>query len=97
MLQYISLIAFIAAIWYRISVSNKAKNGGVVDVLSGKEQLFVWILCIFNPILAGAIFYYGWIKALPNKAKKANAISLWAVLIEIIIGVAIAYIATSMK
>jgi hypothetical protein len=97
MFQYIWIIAFVIAISYRISVSNKVKNGGVADILSGKEQLFVWILCIFSPILAGAILYYGWIKALPNKAKKANAISLWAALIEIILGITIAYITIKMK
>jgi hypothetical protein len=42
---------------------------------------------LIDPVVAGAFFYYGWKKMLPNKAKQANAISLWAFLILLILGV----------
>ena len=60
-------------------VENTTSN----EPLSRKEKLIIWILCIFNPILAGAILYYGWKKRLPKKAKQANSISLWAFFIVV--------------
>jgi hypothetical protein len=57
----------------------------VVDELVGGEKVYVWISSLLNPIFSGAVFYYGWRKILPNKAKKANSISLWSFLIIIIL------------
>ena len=77
----------ISAIWYTISVKGKIKTGQVVDQLSGGEKLYVWITSLLNPVFCGAVFYYGWKGVLPRKARQANAISLWAFLIEIMLGI----------
>jgi len=57
------------------------------EPLTGQEKLMTWILCFLNPVITGAIFYYGWRKKLPVKAKSVNQISLWAFLIIIIVAV----------
>ena len=51
------------------------------DSLSKKQKILIWVLCIFDPLIAGAILYYGWKKRLPTKAKEANSISWKAALI----------------
>ena len=40
-------------------------------------------MTLLNPIVAGAVLYYGWKKLLPVKAKQANHISMIAFLIAI--------------
>lgn len=55
--------------------------------LSTKEKVICWILCILNPVMAGAIFYYGWKKKLPKKAEQANKISWMALGTIIAIGI----------
>jgi prolipoprotein diacylglyceryltransferase len=87
MTQIISLLVLIIAIWYTFKVRSQAKAGQAVDDLHGGEKAYVWISSLLNPIFSGAFFYYGWKKLLPVKAKKANAISLWAFLIEVILGI----------
>ena len=56
------------------------------DSLSKLHKSLIWILCLLNPILAGAILYYGWRKKLPTKAQQANRISWTAVAIEVVLG-----------
>lgn len=85
MSQIISLIILVVAIFYMISVKKKAQTGQVNDMLSGGEKLYIWISSLLNPVFSGAVFYYGWKKMMPHRAKQANAISLWAFLIEIIL------------
>jgi len=94
MFQILSLIVLITAVFYMVSVRGKAIRGEAVDKLGGLEMLYVWIACFLSPVFSGAVFYYGWKKLLPHKAKQANAISLWAFLILIIIGV-LYFISTS--
>lgn len=78
MFQLVSLLVLISAIFHMISVRKKAKIGQVADELKGSEKTYIWIASFLNPVFSGAVFYYGWKSMLPNKAKKANAISLWA-------------------
>ena len=87
MIQIISLLILIIAIWYMVHVRGQAKSGQALNDLSGGEKIYIWISSLLNPVFSGAVFYYGWKKLLPIKAKKANAISLWAFLIEIVLGV----------
>lgn len=59
------------------------------DLLTDDENRKVYIFAILNPIWAGLIFYLGWRKKLPMKAKKANKISfiafgLWLILSALI-------------
>ena len=85
MFQIISLLVLISAVGYMVSVRGKFKTGQAVDQLSGGEKLYIWITCLLNPIFSGAVFYYGWKKMLPHKAKQANSISLWAFFLAIVI------------
>ena len=57
------------------------QNQIVTSYLTKKEKLLVWLVCFFNPLLGGAIFYYGLRKRLPQKARQANRISLAAFLL----------------
>jgi len=81
------LIGLILCIWLMKNRKSKIPEGQISsESLTGNEKLLIWIICIVNPILGGAILYYGWKKKLPTKAKQANHISLWAFLIVIIVG-----------
>lgn len=85
--QIISLIILVTAIWYTVKVRKLARAGQAVDSLGGGEKVYIWVSSLLNPVFSGAAFYYGWKKLLPHKAKQANAISLWAFLIELVLGV----------
>ncbi|MFZ2038942.1 MAG: hypothetical protein WAV11_03320 [Minisyncoccia bacterium] len=77
-----TIICFIL-MYYKLS---KVPSGQVSqEPLTKVEKIYVWIICLFNPILGGAILYYGWKNRLPAKARKSNMISFWSALIEIII------------
>jgi hypothetical protein len=84
--QVVSIILLITVIWHMIAVRKQAKMGKASDSLKGGEKVYVWVVSLIDPVVAGAFFYYGWKKMLPNKAKQANAISLWSFLILIILG-----------
>jgi hypothetical protein len=56
------------------------------ESLSTTEKAFIGILCVLNPVIAGSVFYYGWRRRLPVKAKQANTISLWAFFISLAAG-----------
>lgn len=92
MSSIITFIVFMFAIWYMLKVNKQAINkqtqvGQMSDSLSDGEKVYIWITCFLNPLISGAVFYYGWKTLLPNKAKQANAISMWAFLIEVIFGI----------
>ncbi|MCK4891628.1 MAG: hypothetical protein KAS78_03085 [Candidatus Pacebacteria bacterium] len=61
------------------------------DPLTDDENKKVYILAILNPIWAGLIFYFGWKKKLPIKAKKANRITFIAFGLWIIASVLIGW------
>ena len=65
------------------------------EVLSTPQKITVAVLCFLNPVIAGTIFYYGWRRHLPLKAKQANTISLWAFFTLLIVGMAVFVISTS--
>ena len=82
-IDVIKIIVFIVVLAITITLLKKTKNkvptGQISqESLMGQEKLLIWILCFFNPVLAGAILYYGWKKVLPEKAKMANQISFAA-------------------
>jgi len=67
--------AIVAYIWMK-RVKSGVPTGGVnQDPLVGIERVYVWLLSFASPLIAGAIFYYGWKKILPKKASSANGIS----------------------
>jgi hypothetical protein len=53
--------------------------------LQGKNLLIVCLLCTFAPFVASTIFYYGWKKKLPKKAKQANRIGLLTIIIVFVV------------
>ena len=84
MVQIIFVVVLVASI-YLMGKANKQVPVGQIseEPLTKKEKIATWILCFFDPIISGAIFYYGWRKKLPVKAKQANLISLLSFLIFI--------------
>ncbi|MDO8676496.1 MAG: hypothetical protein Q7K16_02500 [Candidatus Azambacteria bacterium] len=84
------LIFIVLALAYTVFIRFRYKVAGestvIADSLTSWEKVFIWLLCLVNPIWGGGIMYYGWKKVLPNKASEANKISLIAFLIEIVIG-----------
>ncbi len=89
---YIIILAvLITSIIWMIKGRNSVPEGQIVsDSLTTKQKFFMVILCFLNPIIAGAIFYYGWKNKLPIKAKQANNISLLVFAIPIIIFIGLA-------
>ena len=91
MFQLISIVLTVYAIYLMV-----AKKKGLTQVsqefLTRNEKIIIWIICFFDPIWGGAIFYYGWKKILPQKAKTANHISLWMFLIQIVVGVTFGFL-----
>ena len=51
--------------------------------LKGKMAWYVFILALAAPVISPTIFYYGWRKHLPKKARKANNLGWLAFLIWI--------------
>jgi len=85
-IQLIPLIVFIAVAFFEVLTKRKLAQGQISDEpLNSTEKILTWLFCFLNPVLAGAILYYGWKKVLPVKAKQANNISLWAFLLAIIL------------
>ena len=76
------LVLLIVGIVYMIRMRGYQ---GPDAVLSGKDKLIVWLVCIFNPIWGGAIFYYGLKNKFPQKAKQANKISMIAFLVTLVV------------
>lgn len=93
MIQLIPVFILFGTFFFEVLTKRKLKKGEISEEnLSTKEKVLTWFVCIFNPVLAGAILYYGWKKVLPNKAKQANKISMIAFLIEILLGIALVFI-----
>ena len=86
----ILLIVLITSIVYMLQQRRRVLAGQVIEEsLTSNEKVLMWVLCIFNPIIAGAVFYYGWIKKLPVKARQANRISIIAFFVSAIVVVSI--------
>lgn len=90
----IILAVFIITIVYMIKEKRRVPEGQISqDPLTGKQKALIWVLCLLNPIVAGAVFYYGWKKRLPIKAKQSNQISLLVFVIEIILVIVLSVLA----
>ncbi|MHC4153262.1 MAG: hypothetical protein ACYSSP_14380 [Planctomycetota bacterium] len=87
MLGFIWFVAFVVVIVFEIITKRKLEKGQISEEpLTVGEKVLTWICCLFNPIISGAILYYGWRKRLPTKAKTANRISWIAFSIVILLG-----------
>ena len=73
MLGWIIFFAvFIFSLYYMTRVKEKVLPD---SKLTSNELLIVLITEFLNPVIAGAVYYYGWRKNLPTKAKQANRYS----------------------
>lgn len=56
---------------------------GKIDesTLNGNLFWYVLILSFLSPLISSSIFYYGWRKRLPKKAKRANTLGWLAILV----------------
>lgn len=62
--------------------------------LTNQERNYVLLMCIFSPILSSSVFYYGWKKKLPVKAKSANNWGWLGLLIYMLIWAALVFLPT---
>lgn len=84
-----AIIAFI----FMLRIKSQALAGQIAnDTIIGNERLYIWLLCLASPVLAGAIFYYGWRKAMPQKARSANRISILALALLLIFFYSLIYL-----
>lgn len=82
----ITIVIFIVTLVFTIIERRKLPKGETSqDPLTQSQKILVWVLCIFNPIIAGAVMYYGWKKRWPVKAKTTNHISLVVFLIQFVL------------
>lgn len=85
-MNFLLLTLIPGVITFFVMKKEKEKVGeGQIDnsPLTGKLLLYVIILTLFGLIFAQAVFYYGWKKQLPEKAKRANNIG-WLIYLGII-------------
>jgi hypothetical protein len=57
--------------------------------LTGNLFWYVFVLCLLAPLIAQTVFYYGWKKRLPTKARKANSLGWLALLIDFVVGIGV--------
>jgi hypothetical protein len=88
------LVALVVGIWFMVSKKSKIPDQQQsLDPLSGKEKLLVFVLCLFNPLILGAVFYYGWKRKLPQQAKTANLLSFAAFAVFLVVFFGSGYLA----
>ena len=76
-MQNLWTILFLTATVYSVYYSRKLKET-VKDKsseLTSNEILHVVVPEIFSPIIAGAVYFYGWRKDMPRRASQANKYS----------------------
>ena len=89
------LISIIGSVIVMQGAKAKISSGqSSQDPLTKDERIKVWILAILNPVLTGAILYFGLRKRLPIKARNSNTISFAAVGIWIILWFVLALISS---
>lgn len=75
----IFLASTVAALLYMVRMRRKPvdpeRDGAP---LTSRQQPFVIVLLVLSPLIAGGIFYYGWIARFPKKARQANR---WSIIV----------------
>jgi len=69
-IHIVYLVLIVVVVW--LSIKKLAPGEVSQSPLSTSEKIIVWLLCIVNPVFAVIVFYYGWRKRLPAKAKESN-------------------------
>ena len=81
-----ALATFIGSIVLLVKERDKLPKGQTSeDPFTGNQKLLVLLMSIFNPVLCGAILYYGLKSRFPIKAKTANRLSFIGLLIATVI------------
>lgn len=81
MFGILATISIVCSSILMYKVRTSVKDGEQdVSPLTGLLLLEVAVCTFFVPFIAQALFYYGWKKKLPNKAKRANDIA-WSTLL----------------
>lgn len=79
---------YILPLIYTLYLINRVEGEAATDTgLTRNEKLQVIITEIFNPIIAGAFYYYTWKKQFPKKASQANLYSWIIIGIGFMLGV----------
>lgn len=92
-----NLFVLIASIYAYFLMAKVKKTVSKDSQLTKSEKIQVLITELFSPIIAGAIYYYGWRKKLPTKANQANKYSIIMFFVLIIIMFIIAFISLNNK
>jgi MFS-type transporter involved in bile tolerance (Atg22 family) len=88
-----ALVSFIASFILMNNVKVKVPEGQQdQSPLTSQERNYVLLMTIFSPILSSSVFYYGWKKKLPVKAKAANNWGWLGFFISILIWVGLGFI-----
>lgn len=77
---YLVTVAGISYWYMRRTKRASSSDAGLV----GGEKFIVPLLVLLNPVVNGAVFYFGWKKSLPKKATSANHWSLGIFLIYLV-------------
>lgn len=77
------ILISVISVWLMIR-KRKQIEGVDQSPLVGRLLFVVILLEILSPIISQAIFYYGWKKKLPEKAKRANLIG-WIIFLLLIV------------
>lgn len=81
----IAAIIFIAVLTLTLYIANKIEIKKKDGPLQGNDKLFVILTEVFNPVIAGAFYYYIWKKTMPKKASEANKYSFIIVGAEVLL------------
>ncbi len=82
------LVIFIIVLFYSFYLMDKIKERSKKDgSLTRSEKIQIIITEVFNPIVAGAVYYYGWKKTMPKNAKWANRYSWYVFGALILLGI----------
>jgi Na+-transporting methylmalonyl-CoA/oxaloacetate decarboxylase gamma subunit len=92
------LLIFLAVLAYSIYFMKSVKKNSSKDSgLTKAEKIKVIASEALNPLIAGAIYYYGWRKQLPQKANQANKYSFIIFGAYILFGVILVLISILVK
>jgi hypothetical protein len=80
-LNFVFAISLIGSIYFMITTKKHINQSNGQNSLDKNEKIITWVTCLGTPLFAGAVYYYGWKKIFPQKAKQANNISWLAMLI----------------
>lgn len=85
-LNVVLIISLVVSYFVMEKVKSQANISNNQNQLNKNEKIIIWITCLFAPFFSGLIYYFGWKKVLPIKAKQANNILWLSLLVLAFIG-----------